>query len=497
METSRIRHALSSVQLFVERCLMNLEPRVAPTTLDNRRWEWMKRYRVWEANRKVFLWPENWLEPELRDDQSPFFKEAMSELLQSDITDDRARNVLVKYLSKLEEVAKLEPCGVFYVPADATKEIGETVHVVARTAGAKRKYFYRRLEYGYWTPWEEIKLDIEDNPVIPVVWNDRLLLFWLRILKKAPDTARGPKNPGNDLAHMTGNEIPTDLPNVTVQAVLCWSEYYNGTWQPTKTSDVNLPTEVESAAAGAYGRGEWQLGVRIEGDALRVYVNYPPQFTSESILQLPEQTVRTFYKETWPGSFLLYNTQSLPVRGDDEVTLGGLPAQPVTRHRDFAGDPSQSLVFNYVDPQGSSFKEQILHPVLGFRLVTPKHELPDPWNSPFLYQDSRHAFYVTTAEQEALVGSHQGFGQNIALDTAAADSIGQIVAQQLVQPVPRPPVDGGPVQDGLGAVDTNAIQRLVTEDAYIHQAIAATGVVTYGDKKIGPLGSLSDSGIGG
>ena len=52
----------------------------------------MKRYRVWQANREVFLWPENWLDPELRDDQSPFFKEAMSELLQSDITDDAAQS---------------------------------------------------------------------------------------------------------------------------------------------------------------------------------------------------------------------------------------------------------------------------------------------------------------------------------------------------------------------------------------------------------------------
>lgn len=31
-----------------------------------REWEWRKRYRVWHANRKMFLYPENWLEPELR-----------------------------------------------------------------------------------------------------------------------------------------------------------------------------------------------------------------------------------------------------------------------------------------------------------------------------------------------------------------------------------------------------------------------------------------------
>jgi SpoVK/Ycf46/Vps4 family AAA+-type ATPase len=29
-------------------------------------WEWPRRYRVWEANRKIFLYPENWIEPDLR-----------------------------------------------------------------------------------------------------------------------------------------------------------------------------------------------------------------------------------------------------------------------------------------------------------------------------------------------------------------------------------------------------------------------------------------------
>jgi SpoVK/Ycf46/Vps4 family AAA+-type ATPase len=28
--------------------------------------EWQKNYRVWDANRKIFLYPENWIEPELR-----------------------------------------------------------------------------------------------------------------------------------------------------------------------------------------------------------------------------------------------------------------------------------------------------------------------------------------------------------------------------------------------------------------------------------------------
>src|SRR5690606_25147479 len=68
MLTSRLRLALSSVQLFIQRVLMNLEQddvTFPPAAAE--RWAWMKSYRVWEANRKVFFYPENWIEPELRD----------------------------------------------------------------------------------------------------------------------------------------------------------------------------------------------------------------------------------------------------------------------------------------------------------------------------------------------------------------------------------------------------------------------------------------------
>src|SRR5205814_1835502 len=153
MQTTRILHATGSVQLFIDRCLMDLEPRVPPSNLDAAQWAWMKRYRVWEANRKVFLWPENWLEPELRDHQSPIFKETIGELLQGDITEDAAEVALLNYLGKLEEIAKLEPCGMFY-------EDETNVHVVARTAGAHRKYYYRRMQDSSWLPWEQIKLEI-------------------------------------------------------------------------------------------------------------------------------------------------------------------------------------------------------------------------------------------------------------------------------------------------------------------------------------------------
>ncbi|MBK6499060.1 MAG: hypothetical protein IPG00_13205 [Saprospiraceae bacterium] len=80
METSRIRQAISSVQTFVQRIFLDLEnPNIKNEEFDDRRkrWEWMSRYRVWEANRKVFCYPENWVRSELRDDKSLLGKEWM------------------------------------------------------------------------------------------------------------------------------------------------------------------------------------------------------------------------------------------------------------------------------------------------------------------------------------------------------------------------------------------------------------------------------------
>src|SRR5690606_5282814 len=88
---SRIRLALNAVQLLVERTFLGLEADISldETALEEARaqWEWMRNYRVWEANRKVFLYPENWIEPELRDDKTEIFRQLEEELLQDEIDD--------------------------------------------------------------------------------------------------------------------------------------------------------------------------------------------------------------------------------------------------------------------------------------------------------------------------------------------------------------------------------------------------------------------------
>lgn len=478
MQTSRIRHALSSAQLFIERCLMNLEPRVSPAALNAKQWEWMKRYRVWEANRKVFLWPENWLEPELRDDKSPFFKEIESELLQSDITEDTATSALLNYLSKLEEVAKLEPCGINHVEADLSRRTGEIDHVIARTAGAHRKYYYRRREYGTWTPWEQVKLDIEDNPVIPVVWKDRLLLFWLRILGQGPDTVQKPFTNDVKLTELRASEINTATPRVNTAAVLCWSEYYNGKWQPTKTSDVNRPTglgQFDFAGDGTFDRSQLQLYSH-EGER------------GDLLLSI-------FFSIVLKSRFRLYNTHSLPVQGEPYGFVGLYYASKV---RWFV--PSNDvLTFNYYDfadgASGDSDRDILkIADRVAFRIATPQQGRGNEWIAPFFFEDSRHVFFVTTS-----VPPVKPFYERHGYGVVATPIFRQStqIPPLLLQTGPRQEVgpkfwgDGDPVGLDLGVIDSARMRRFVTEDAYIRQGIGTTGAVMYGSKQIGPAGAFS------
>ncbi len=148
----------------------------------------MKRYRVWQANREVFLWPENWLYPELRDDQSPFFQQMMGSLLQGDITDDAAASAYLDYLTSLEEVAKLEPCGLYYLPG--TADADETPTSWRGPPGRTASITSGELTSGCWTPWTEVQIDCEDMPITPIVWNGRLFLFWLKVVKQASRAKR-------------------------------------------------------------------------------------------------------------------------------------------------------------------------------------------------------------------------------------------------------------------------------------------------------------------
>lgn len=197
--TSRVVAAISSVQLYVHRILMNLEQDQAGTLRLSLReeaiseWAWRKNYRVWEANRKIFLYPENYLEPELRDNKTPLFEELEATLLQQEINEQTVLDAYATYMTQFEEVARLKIAGAYHDinPDPADKE--DTLHLFGVTPGDPPTYYYRTVNYLYWSekypenrgivwnPWRKIDVQIPVRKVSPIVFQNRLYVFWVEI----------------------------------------------------------------------------------------------------------------------------------------------------------------------------------------------------------------------------------------------------------------------------------------------------------------------------
>lgn len=270
--TSRIRQALNSIQTYVQRCLLGLEPAVDVGDPAWRQWEWMKNYRVWEANRKVWLYPENWIEPDLRDDKSPFFEQLEQDLLQSELTNEVAERALRRYIQSVDEIARLEIV--------ATHEDGDgAVHVIGRTFNSPKNYWYRArdAQSKMWSAWEALDLDIEGDHLIPVVWNRKFTLIWPMFTEKAYK-----KN-----ATMPGQGEEITAANKYWELRLAWSQKTDLGWSAKQISepvaleaheghdfvkfgptivgeshirDVEIPSEIESEIATTFGSNSPALG---------------------------------------------------------------------------------------------------------------------------------------------------------------------------------------------------------------------------------------------
>jgi hypothetical protein len=201
--TSRIVAATQSVQLYVHRVLMSLEAGMWESTAEEirkqainevrKQWEWRRHYRVWEANRRIFLFPESYLEPELRDDRTPLFDEVAEELLQQETNETNVTAAYTKYLIGLDELMGLRMAGLFHeFPLDFPRS-GDLLHIVSATNSDPPQFYYRtarnlRAQFlgehparPVFSAWEKMNVQIPVREVTPVIISGRLHVFWLEI----------------------------------------------------------------------------------------------------------------------------------------------------------------------------------------------------------------------------------------------------------------------------------------------------------------------------
>lgn len=188
--TTRLVSAISTLQLYVARCLMNLERDrkvpsqvyVLPESIPREEWSWRRNYRVWEANRKVFLYPENYIEPGLRDDKSQIFKELEDTLLQKEVREQNAIDGFAKYLAGFEALTNLTIAGS-YLEATST---GDRLHLFGVTADDPPTFYHRTVdlldtEHPAFGGWIKVEAQIPVRQISPVVCLGRLYVFWVDV----------------------------------------------------------------------------------------------------------------------------------------------------------------------------------------------------------------------------------------------------------------------------------------------------------------------------
>ena len=245
--TSAIVAATLSVQLYVHRVLMQLEQGMWQALSDDQvrqaladvasQWDWRQHYRVWEANRKIFLYPENYLEPDLRDDKTPGYAEFEDALAQQEISDDSATDAYSRYLAGFETLARLAVVGAFHDVGTDAAHPQDKLHLLGMTNEDPPVYYLRTLSqilpdaqlaadypsltYG---AWRKLDVQIPVPYATPIVIDGRLHVLWLEI----STTAKNKLVSGQSL--FVGYQHRFKLKFTSLKA--------NGAWTPPQ--DVSL-----------------------------------------------------------------------------------------------------------------------------------------------------------------------------------------------------------------------------------------------------------------
>ena len=228
--TTRVVQAYIAVQIFVERCRMNLEAPgvvIAPNDDAWGWWTWMKRYRIWEAAREVFLYPENWLIESQRTTRTEIYKKFEQDVHQNEHTTDYFETVSLSYLDGLDNIADLHITGTCQDPAT------KAIHVIGRTHADPPRFYQRSLQDGVWSGWVLIPLDIKSHHVVPAVYRSRLCLFWPEIKVHSEPHQIVP-------SAQASTTPPSQDSNKYVSIALHFTIFRNETWAPAQSTKGKL-----------------------------------------------------------------------------------------------------------------------------------------------------------------------------------------------------------------------------------------------------------------
>jgi hypothetical protein len=179
--TSWGAQAIQSVQLYLQRARLQQEPGITQIPVPTVWWTWLSEYRVWEANRRIFVYPENYADPELLGNSSPIFRSFAEDLRQNEIDDSTVAAAYTRYFDQFTVAASLAQVSALR-ERSADLHDGrprDTLFMIGRSLTEPYGYQLRAfVDSRRWTPWQPIDLSIAASSVAAAYAFGRLLVFW-------------------------------------------------------------------------------------------------------------------------------------------------------------------------------------------------------------------------------------------------------------------------------------------------------------------------------
>ena len=272
--TSRLTQASASVQLFLQRASLGKEPAVRLSGPQREKWAWMRRYRVWEANRRLFLYPENYLLPELRRDKSELFETFEERLLEGQLTDEAARSAFGRYLDGLKDIGNLHPLAVYPIRrslGEGSRANAEKSTLFIGREGEIGGRLYMQLWENelQWSGWRAVDLDVASQHVFPVELLGEQYLFWFSWAEMPPSV----QSVGAVLPQDQPVAAPT-IPASTVQGLLNYSVLREGRWAKARQGATPITFARGPGASDQSSLGEFVSQIRFIVRANEVQVAF-------------------------------------------------------------------------------------------------------------------------------------------------------------------------------------------------------------------------------
>jgi hypothetical protein len=243
--TSRIAEAIAGIQLYVDRCLHGLEEGVNRHYLVDtpffQGWDSInKRYSQWAALQQLDYYPENYVDPTLRSQQSFLQKQLAQDLMSGNGMDGDSADVAFRhYLTGLETLAKMRIISGYH--DGKTLDDGYT-YFIGIALNSPQDYYWRRLDQSEqsqkkggtvanpyfahsWSGWEKIPVPIGKlyrDAIRLVSTKDRLYLAWIEQIQTGS----------------TQDKTLQSQPVHSFHLKLAW-EHINGSWSIPVTVELD------------------------------------------------------------------------------------------------------------------------------------------------------------------------------------------------------------------------------------------------------------------